>query len=380
MKRLVLKSFGMRGFAIEVLSLFFILIFSYSLISITSSVAYAPFYIAEAGGGGELLYSSSSTLVYTGLVPSSLYTYLLNVTGGQGISPEVSVPILIDGKAVIARGIEVGRFVNCTDLKVIEGGLNLSNGGALVGERVADGFKLKVGDQFTALSAMSNRSLTFFVVGIISGSAVSDEVLISIDDARYLRGINDEMLSYIRVCSQSPEVMNAIGEIGNSSQEREGISVPSWLLSLASRFSVSSTLSGYSTRISKNIEEAERVTLIASLSVSVALSSILAFSLSGASISSSSSAIKALRDMGMRKRDVLKSVAVEKSIAFSSSLILSIASYLLMEKMGIIYAYVLEHRIPPSLSWIDAMIYTIAVFSIYIAISLRRAEVILNEI
>ncbi|MGC8679406.1 MAG: hypothetical protein ACP5TH_06415, partial [Fervidicoccaceae archaeon] len=168
MFRKIAKSLGIKYLLLEVLFLSALIVLSAVLISFSYTIFEAPIKIAKISDPDYIVYSPSSSLIFTGAIPSGVYTFLENASSMK-LSPEICVLASINDEVVLARGVILPSFLNMTKLQVIQGSLNLSQSNAIVGYELAERLNIRAGQTITLFSLISNKSLTFKVSAVVKG-------------------------------------------------------------------------------------------------------------------------------------------------------------------------------------------------------------------
>ncbi|MGC8563820.1 MAG: ABC transporter permease [Fervidicoccaceae archaeon] len=359
MFRKIAKSLGIKYLLLEVLFLSALIVLSAVLISFSYTIFEAPIKIAKISDPDYIVYSPSSSLIFTGAIPSGVYTFLENASSMK-LSPEICVLASINDEVVLARGVILPSFLNMTKLQVIQGSLNLSQSNAIVGYELAEKLNIRPGQTITLFSLISNKSLTFKVSAVVKGEVISDEVIVGLEDARFLRGFGGDYISFVRVLPESNQDMELLSSLGNMKEGREGtINIPAWLLSLVRNSQLSTSLSGYSTKLSKNMESVERASLFSALLASLLLSAAAVYSASGAIINAQMPRITLLWRLGLPRREVTRAIIAMKIVEALASSLLGTVAFFILHSFGLFRLTFLFHSLQADINLGYAMLYEI---------------------
>jgi len=148
------------------------------------------------------IYDRRSRTPFTGLVPMYLAERMASINGVLASSPEAIAPCMIRGESIFVRGIVPREFSKLNPLNLVEGKmLELNNLNlAIVGRRLAERFKLKLGDKLLVLGVLTDRYLELEVKGVYeSQSTMDDECLAPIHVGQWLRGTDYNYVTLIRI-------------------------------------------------------------------------------------------------------------------------------------------------------------------------------------
>ena len=179
-------------------------------VSIASSVTGLLLYDATetvASSGGMLphntfvVYSSSSKLPITSVLPLSLSDNLSMIPGVTQVTPEVLTPVLANGKVLILRGMNSTSFAELYKPTFISGGLeDAASYTVFIGFTIAKQLFTYSGAKITLHGIMSNYNETLTIGGIFkTGTVLDDEIISDITTAQALRGIGGEQASILVV-------------------------------------------------------------------------------------------------------------------------------------------------------------------------------------
>ena len=194
-------------------------------------------YVVGASDNVYVIYDSRSMALFTGLVPLRLTDAISGTEGVIGVSPEVLVPALVDGRVAFVRGISPDDFLRVTGkLRVVEGRWFKSGDGlnAVVGESLANKLGVGVGDLITVSSTMSDVTLALKVVGVFDAPPpFNDEIITGLGVGEALRGV-EGYVSFIRVrvvgAGVAKELAKKFALAGAPTASEALKGLPSWLL------------------------------------------------------------------------------------------------------------------------------------------------------
>ena len=156
-------------------------------------------------GEGEdivVIYDKGSRTPFTGLVPTYLADNISLVNGVLAYSLETIAPCMVNGYPVFIRGVIPRSFFNLTRITMVNG-LNIElndTSSIIVGLNAANRLKLNPGDKVMVLGVLNNQYLELTVKGIyISYSPLDDEVIAPLYVGQWLRGIDYNLATLIRV-------------------------------------------------------------------------------------------------------------------------------------------------------------------------------------
>lgn len=380
MIKLFAKALGMRYWIVEISVLAVLITVSAILISSGGVAFEAPMRIPQVDSTTYVIYNPSSSLVFTGVIPSELLAYLENSSSTLVMSPEVASLAIFYGKSIMVRGVEAESFLKITKPKMIVGVFEVGESKAVVGEDLARSFHIRLGETIVLYSFFTNRSLALYVTGIVENDVISSEVIVGLDDARYLRGLNEDQFSYIRVLPHGENDMKLLSSLSSTVEASSGkVNVPAWLLSLIKNSQISSSISGYSTRLSKNMESVERASIISALLTALILSIVAAYALSSAIVKSQATGLRLLWRLGMSKSEVIKRFILIKSISSFVSSIVGFGFFLFLYFSGKLTFSFLYHSLRPSFDALYLFSYIALLASGYIVSAWKNAKVLLYE-
>lgn len=178
----------------------------YSIIHSIDHVLSEVVFPSTYGRDNTIVITSSSTTPFTGVF-NTLFLKNLSMIEGVVVSKELLVPVVMQGRPVILRGVDEG-FVLTTSIRVIDGeDIDPKCLYCLwVGEAIADLLDVKTGDHVVLASFFSKYSVTLVVKGVYKTNSIYDyEVIASINVAQVLRGSSVDSASIVRI-TYDPEV------------------------------------------------------------------------------------------------------------------------------------------------------------------------------
>ncbi len=148
------------------------------------------------------LYSNSSQLPQTSLIPIQLAINLSSAPGVQIISPEVLATVAIDGQIVYLRGMNMTLLKDLDNSSLVSGAwsnqeLNVS---ALAGQQLANRLHLTSGDKIKIQSSFGNFSRTITLTGIFNtNDALNDELITQLPIGQIMRDSTPYYVTMIRM-------------------------------------------------------------------------------------------------------------------------------------------------------------------------------------
>jgi|GEM_PF-6805457 len=163
-------------------------------------------------GGGLIVWDEKARTPITSVIRCEVVDFLKNVLRVESLSPEVLAPCIINGRMLMARGVDPNLFSSFEEFKVVEGRMlePYDFHKVVLGVRAMKRLNLHLGERVTVLSVLRDVWATLDVVGVIStDSYIDDEIIVLTDVARWLRGLKNEELTIVRVSTNlsllSPE-------------------------------------------------------------------------------------------------------------------------------------------------------------------------------
>ncbi|MCS7127765.1 MAG: hypothetical protein RMI83_00590 [Desulfurococcaceae archaeon] len=372
------KSVRLSNILLEYAVLSFIAAISLLIVGYASTIAYMPFTIASAGESDIVMYSAGSTLVYTGLIPSAVNDVLLNASATIRTSPEVTVIVILSEEVVLARGVEPTYFKELTHPQLFG---ELDRGAAFIGIKLAEKLNINLGEWIYVYSVFNNRSLALRIEGFIEGNQVlEDEVLIHIDDARFLRGIGSDAVSYIRVRASSSIDIDLVESIANATSEvKHGFTVPSWLLPMLLRHNLTSTSISRVVLRGEDAAAIARYTSMTGFAAALLLTLLLALTTSAASTTALKEPLRTLYINGFSKQWLITRLLLVKLALSTAACITGLIVSILLGCSGVMGVELLSHRVPYGLDLSLCITYASLTISSYIAVFIHYARRIFIE-
>ncbi len=160
-------------------------------------------YTYVGGGGNELIIlSSSSRTPFTGTINLNIVENITRISGVSTVSPELPVPVYVNGSLVILRGVDPKYFTMATNIKILKGRfLNTDDyDHVVIGRKAAEYLDIEVGDRILVTGVLKKSFGYFIVDGIFNApEPYSSEVLTILPTARVFRGVYGNFSSLIRV-------------------------------------------------------------------------------------------------------------------------------------------------------------------------------------
>lgn len=149
--------------------------------------------------GTLTIYSSSSKLPLTSIVPISLSTEVGRLPGVKEVTPEAVAPVLVDNQVLILRGMNLTVFADVYHPLFLSGGLgNAANYTVFLGVTAAKQLLLRSGSPISIIGLMSNNNVTMTVGGIFrTGTVLDDEIISEIQTGQRLRGLGSDQASLL---------------------------------------------------------------------------------------------------------------------------------------------------------------------------------------
>jgi len=188
------------------ITLIAILTLASTLFSVTA-YSFLGFYNGFTNYVGEqknviALYDKISSTPYTGIIPLGVADMVEAQTGVIAVSPEVIAPCTINNQSVFIRGIVPTNVAELNPPTMHEGQyLNLSDtNSCIIGSNLASRLQLKTGDNILVFGITSKNYVELQVKGIFTTeSALDDEILVSLYVGQWLRGINYNQATLLRI-------------------------------------------------------------------------------------------------------------------------------------------------------------------------------------
>ncbi len=148
------------------------------------------------------LYSNSSQLPQTSLIPIQLASNLSSVQGVQIVSPEALATVAVDGQIVYLRGMNMSLLRDLDSSTLVTGAWPNDQVGssAMVGQRLANRLHLTAGENITIQSSFGNFSSPLTLSGVFStNDALNDELIAQLPIGQMMRLSTNSYVSIIRM-------------------------------------------------------------------------------------------------------------------------------------------------------------------------------------
>jgi hypothetical protein len=148
------------------------------------------------------LYSNSSQLPQTSLVPIQLAENLSSIAGVQIVSPEALATVAVNDQIIYLRGMNMSLFREIDKPTLISGAwpdyqLNIS---AMAGQRLATRLHLTAGENIAIQSSFGNFNCTLILSGVFgSNDALNDELVTQLSIGQIMRDSTNNYVSLIRM-------------------------------------------------------------------------------------------------------------------------------------------------------------------------------------
>jgi hypothetical protein len=152
------------------------------------------------------LYSNSSQLPQTSLVPIQLAENLSIEPGVQIVSPEALATVVVNGQIIYLRGMNMSLFTEMDKPTLISGTFpdQKLNTSAMAGQRLASRLHLTPDQNITVQSSFGDFNCTLTVSEIFSSNdALNDELITQLPIGQIMRDSTDNYVSIIRMKVES---------------------------------------------------------------------------------------------------------------------------------------------------------------------------------
>jgi len=331
-----------------------------------TAISFLGFYKTFSSYLGEeedivAIYDRKSDTPFTGLVSMQLAVSVQSLQGVLAASPEVIVPVIAKGESMFLRGVVPAVFAKLTKLCLLQGDqLRLEDSDSvMMGIRLAERLRMDAGEKILAFAVLAQSYVELEVKGIFeSKTALDDEILAPIYVGQWMRGIDYDHVTLIRVKIErslvSPsrifaELSREASEPSQGDEEGDGQQggIVTWPRAL---FSIEDIGVEGAARFMKIYLDNYGVT-----EETILILSIMVFSLAGASVISASKTliqqhkgeIEVLRSVGASNRTIrtdLLAKVLPWSVAFSMvGTGIGILALMIFERSG--HLEVLSHGI-----------------------------------
>ncbi|WP_440060236.1 hypothetical protein ACSU1N_03610 [Thermogladius sp. 4427co] len=359
-----------RDYLFSTVILALIVFFSIYANSIANSIILAPFEIAK-GGGGLLIYNRGS-FVITGLVPSNITS--LVEAAGMLCSPEVLAPVILDESTIIARGVSANYLARIHGAILVDGALYLDNSTAIAGYRLAGKYKLSPGSVILVRSLFNNATIALRVAGIVrSGNPVDDELIVSLDTARLLRGVSASYVSVIVCDRASARAESILGNLTGTNTIGYGysITVPGWLIPLITSRSIQ-VRGVLEIRSLGDVVSIGRTMSLLGLAGTVILTSIVAVVTSGFYVKRKEYVLNTLVELSLNPASIRRLALLALTSMFLTGYLLGVLLYFYAGRY--IMISLLYHSLPLIIDSETLAIYTIIVSALFILVSAKEVR------
>ena len=176
-----------------------IMIFTATL-SVLAGLKSAP--SAFAGDSEFIISESSAPTIFSSQVSTDMVPALRLIPNITSASPEVFSFSSWRGTSFVVRGMGEGFG---------PGVLSLNSSDALIGHRLLDKLAIRLPYQLSLIGSYSSKMVIVNISkSVDTGTPLDDEMLVSIDVARFLSGMPDGKASIIRVSTTNPEWLHNV--------------------------------------------------------------------------------------------------------------------------------------------------------------------------
>jgi len=176
--------------------------------SVLSGLRSAP--EAFAANEGFVISDSTAPTIFSSRVSVDMVPALEGIPSITGASPEVFAFSSYEDVSFVVRGVELGRFNDTgpafKEFSLIQGQSIACVNSALVGARLLDRLGMDAPYMLPLVGSYSSKMELVNVVGsYTTGSPLDDEMLVSLDVARFLSGMPTDKVSVVRVATDDPD-------------------------------------------------------------------------------------------------------------------------------------------------------------------------------
>ena len=181
--------------------------------SVLSGLRSAP--STFVSGQGFVLMSTTAPTIFSSHVESSMVATLEGVPNVTGVSPEVFALASWDGVSFVLRGVVLEKL-NSTGpafrhLDIVQGESIGDRTSALVGERLLGRLGIDLPYVLPITGSYSSKMEFLRAIGSFeTGSSMDDEMIVSMDAARFLSGMPSSKVSVIRIATSEPQWLSDI--------------------------------------------------------------------------------------------------------------------------------------------------------------------------
>lgn len=181
--------------------------------SVLSGLKSAP--EAFAASQGFVISDNTAPTIFSSKVGADMVSALEGVPGITGTSPEVFAFSSYDGTSFVVRGVDLDKL-NSTgpafrDFSLAQGQSTVYANSALIGDRLLKRLGVEIPYTLPLVGSYSSRMELVDIVGSYStDSPLDDEMLVSLDVARFLSGMAGDKVSIIRVATDDPAWLGGV--------------------------------------------------------------------------------------------------------------------------------------------------------------------------
>jgi ABC-type lipoprotein release transport system permease subunit len=189
-----------------------IMIFT-ATVSILAGLHEAP--AAFVADEGFAIASSSAPTIFASQVDTSMVGALTALPQIKGASPEVLAFSSFNGRSFVLRGVDLDMF-NTTgpafeEFELSGGGALKDRDSALIGSALKARLGLDTPYMMPVVGSYSSKLAFVNVIGSFkTGSSMDDELLVTLDMARYLTGMSSQKASVIRISTSDPAWLSGL--------------------------------------------------------------------------------------------------------------------------------------------------------------------------
>jgi ABC-type antimicrobial peptide transport system permease subunit len=180
--------------------------------SILSGLYSAP--AAFAADGGFVIASPTAPTIFASNVDVNMVETLSALPQIIGASPEVFAFSSYEGESFVVRGVMLD-MLNATGPAfkkfVLSGGSPEDNDSAMIGSHLKSRLGITLPVTIPVVGSYSTKLDLVNIVGYFeTGTSLDDEMLVSLDTARFLSGMNSQKVSIIRVSTTDPDWLSGL--------------------------------------------------------------------------------------------------------------------------------------------------------------------------
>ena len=170
---------------------------------------------AFAAGEGFVVSDNTAPTIFSSRISTEMVSALEAAPGITGASPEVFAFSSYNGASFVLRGVDIERLNETgpafDDFYLAPGESTAPRSSALVGSNLLDRLGIDVPAYLPLVGSYSPKVELVKAVGHFStGTSLDDELLVSLDVARFLSGMAKDTVSIIRVSADDPEWLASV--------------------------------------------------------------------------------------------------------------------------------------------------------------------------